>query len=55
MKRDWRDRLECSACGTVFCSYAKEAQHRHSFPVMCKRNKRFKAWIEANSAKEDKA
>lgn len=44
MGRHWSERLECNACGKVFRSMSAEAQHRHSFPVMCKRNKRFAAF-----------
>ena len=35
---------ECSACGAKFSTPIGEARHRHNFPALCKRNKRFKAW-----------
>lgn len=38
------DSLECSACGMRFRTPIAEAKHRHNFPAMCKRNKRFAAW-----------
>lgn len=41
MGRHWSERLECHACGTTFTSAIAEVRHRHNFPVMCKRNKRF--------------
>ncbi len=37
--------LECFACGTKFRSMNAEAKHRHNFPAMCKRNKRFAAFV----------
>ena len=48
--RGYRD--ECTACGKVFRTPIAEAQHRHNFPVMCKRNARFRRWEkEVASAK----
>ena len=35
---------ECGACGARFSTPIGEARHRHNFPILCKRNKRFKAW-----------
>lgn len=37
--------LSCHACGKTFRSMTAEAKHRHNFPVMCTRNKRFKAFL----------
>lgn len=37
--------LECHACGERFRSMIAEARHRHNFPVMCKRNRRFAAFM----------
>lgn len=37
--------LECHACGSRFRSAIAEARHRHNFPVMCKRNKRFARFV----------
>lgn len=39
--------LECHACGAKFRSMMAEAQHRHNFPALCKRNKQFKRFCEA--------
>jgi hypothetical protein len=39
--------MSCGACGARFRSMIAEAKHRHNFPVMCKRNKRFIAWTKA--------
>ena len=36
--------LACPACGTRFRSMSSEAKHRHNFPVLCKRNRRFADW-----------
>lgn len=44
----WSERLECHVCGTTFRSAITEARHRHNFPTFCKRNKRFKAFMEEN-------
>ena len=46
----------CHACGARFYSMGAEARHRHNFPAMCTRNKRFERWsketnIEAMQAK----
>ncbi len=38
--------MSCIACGKTFRSMSAEAKHRHSFPALCKRNRRFKAWEE---------
>ena len=35
----------CNACGKRFYSMIDEARHRHNFPVLCIRNKRFAAFI----------
>lgn len=42
--------LSCHACGKRFRSMAAEAHHRHNFPVMCARNRRFQRFI-AETAK----
>lgn len=34
----------CIACGKSFRSAIAEAKHRHNFPVLCKRNTKFKRW-----------
>ena len=34
----------CSACGKRFYSMNGEARHRHNFPALCTRNKRFARW-----------
>lgn len=44
-------KLECWVCGMKFRSLTAEARHRHNFPALCKRNRRFRAW-EAATAKE---
>lgn len=41
--------LSCHACGARFRSMIAEARHRHNFPVLCKRNKRFRKFIEETS------
>lgn len=38
--------LECHACGKRFRSAITEAKHRHNFPTMCKRNKRFAEFLK---------
>jgi hypothetical protein len=38
--------LTCYACGMTFRSMIAEARHRHNFPALCKRNKKFLAWSE---------
>lgn len=38
--------LECHACGKRFRSMLAEARHRHNFPAMCRRGKRFNRFIE---------
>jgi len=40
--------LSCFACGARFRSMGAEARHRHNFPAMCKRNKRFAKFLEEN-------
>lgn len=40
--------LECNACGKRFRSMIAEARHRHNFPALCTRNKRFAKFIEEN-------
>lgn len=49
--------LSCSACGARFRSAIAEARHRHNFPVLCKRNKKFKKWAEEREKEhaQDKA
>jgi hypothetical protein len=42
--------LECSACGKKFRSMTAEAKHRHNFPALCARNRRFIAWSNELSA-----
>lgn len=37
--------LSCHACGARFRSMQAEARHRHNFPALCKRNKRFAAFV----------
>ena len=37
--------MECLACGKRFYSAIGEARHRHNWPVLCIRNKRFAAFI----------
>lgn len=45
--------LQCHACGQTFRSMIAEARHRHNFPALCKRNKRFaKFEEEIRAAKE---
>jgi hypothetical protein len=41
--------LSCEACGTRFRSMTTEARHRHNFPALCKRNKRFEAWAHTQN------
>lgn len=46
--------LECHACGKRFRSMITEARHRHNFPVLCARNKRFAAFVaEHHQPKEN--
>ena len=35
--------LQCHVCGKTFRSMSAEAKHRHNFPAMCQRNKKFAA------------
>jgi hypothetical protein len=39
-----RGQLTCFACGKRFYSALAEARHRHNFPVLGTRNKRFEEW-----------
>lgn len=39
----------CHACGARFRSPIAEARHRHNFPALCRRNKRFEAWSKATN------
>ena len=41
--------LQCHACGKRFRSMIAEARHRHNFPVLCTRNKRFAAFVAETS------
>jgi len=41
--------LECNACGKRFRSMLAEARHRHNFPALCTRNKRFAEFVEKHS------
>lgn len=43
--------LECHACGKRFRSMLAEARHRHNWPALCTRNKRFAKFI-AETQKE---
>lgn len=46
--------LSCHACGTRFRSMGAEARHRHNWPALCKRNKKFAAFMaEHYPPKED--
>lgn len=38
----------CCACGKRFYSASGEAKHRHNFPALCVRNKKFSQWLERN-------
>lgn len=49
------DRLSCWVCGMKFRSMSAEAKHRHNFPALCKRNKRFIAWQKENQKERDDA
>ncbi len=42
-------KYQCHACGKTFRSYLAEARHRHNFPVLCVRNKRFAKFLEETS------
>ena len=42
----------CHACGARFYSMGAEARHRHNFPALCKRNKRFAAFIAENEKRQ---
>lgn len=44
--------LECHACGKRFRSMIAEARHRHNWPTLCTRNKRFAKFIADNQPKE---
>lgn len=46
--------LECTACGKRFRSMSAEAKHRHNFPALCKRNKRFREWEKMIAELDDK-
>lgn len=35
---------QCDACGKRFGTAIAEARHRHNFPALCVRNKRFTEW-----------
>ena len=41
MARHWSEWYGCS-CGFRTLSYAKDARHRHNFPLLCRRVKRSK-------------
>ena len=43
----------CHACGKRFYSALAEARHRHNFPVLCTRNKRFKEFTERHQKQGD--
>jgi hypothetical protein len=45
--------LECHACGKRFRSMNAESVHRHNWPALCKRNKRFAAFIAETQEKRD--
>lgn len=47
--------LECHACGARFRSAIAEAKHRHNFPAMCRRNKRFAKFVAEVEADKRKA
>lgn len=51
MGRHWSDTYSCHACGKIFWSAIAEARHRHNFPVLCTRNKAFKAFMEEHHSK----
>jgi hypothetical protein len=38
--------MQCPACGKRFYSYGAEARHRHNFPTLCIRNKKFEAFTK---------
>ena len=42
--------LGCHACGATFRTAIAEARHRHNFPTLCKRNKRFARFVARNEA-----
>lgn len=42
----------CHACGARFRSMVAEARHRHNWPVLCKRNKRFAQFIAENEKRQ---
>jgi hypothetical protein len=41
--------MTCFACGKRFRSMIAEARHRHNFPTLCTRNKRFERWAQADN------
>ena len=45
--------MECHACGQRFRSAIAEARHRHNWPALCKRNKRFAAFIAEHYPEEE--
>ena len=47
--------LSCHACGARFRSAIAEARHRHNWPALCKRNKRFAAFIKEHYPEKEKA
>lgn len=49
MKRHWSETWSCR-CGATFRSSAAEAKHRHNFPLLCRRKKRYYSTI-ADQAK----
>lgn len=44
--------LSCFACGARFRSALAEARHRHNFPTLCKRNKRFQRFVSEQKAEQ---
>lgn len=41
MSKHWSEQYQC-ICGKRFRSYVEEARHRHNFPLLCRRKKRWK-------------
>lgn len=50
MPKHWTEKLSCHACGKVHGNMNDEARHRHNFPALCKRGKRFTAFMKENGS-----
>jgi hypothetical protein len=46
--------LSCHVCGKRFRSAIAEARHRHNWPVLCTRNKRFAKFMAEHYPPKEK-